>query len=356
MISIHPRLYCRADLRILKHVNWHPRDDRVYFDEGPHKYYIDGDRRGYISVTTYIDAYLFHNPFDKHAALNASLLKDKYRGMSRKQISQYWKRTNLQSQLDGTKMHANIEYYNNGFPYYNHDKEWFLYECFEADFPYLVALRFRTEWVIYDDELCIPGSIDMVYRDPNNPKHLILYDWKRCKVINTDPSKAYGKRGTVPGISDHLPDLNFWHYAFQLNIYRAIIEKNYGYHVSEMYILCLHPSQETTYLRYKIERMDREIERIFELRRQEVEGWKLCPETSPYNQRVFEPGETFIRETCKWRQKCAGCSSKMALDQEVYRNEACDHNICEECYLERYQKHGFKVICEDCVLENQSPR
>ena len=41
---------------------------------------------------------------------------------------------------------------------------------------------------------------------------------------------------------NHLPDTNFWHYALQLNTYKAIIEEKYGKKVTNLCLVCLHPN------------------------------------------------------------------------------------------------------------------
>lgn len=460
MGGIKPRKvkrYIRGDFRVLAVVNAHPRDARVYFDEEPHKYYIDGDRRGYISTTTYIDGYLFDNPFpreekldgvvrkplsdpynkyvalirrevlrmmqegrfrkhmhtleglehsqqewrvpsdpitlrvvrlkleamclssdtsaplDDFIAANASkedyirselaLLQDRVIGWLKDNVAKCrdalkeiigakWDADNQKSRDDGTAMHANIERYYNGLWYLREGNEWKHFARFELDFPDLVSRPYRTEWVIYDEELRIPGSIDMVYRDPNDPDALILYDWKRAKKIYTDPSDAYGKRGTAPGISDHLDDLNFWHYAFQLNIYRAIIEKNYGFRVSGMYILCLHPRQ-PSYERYHIERMDREIGLIFEQRRREVARWTEHPETSPDRERVFSHDEPFTLDTAEDDYTCMTCAQKRERGSITYRNVQCGHFVCAKCYLQRLGKRRLLLVCQQCCVAHK---
>jgi ATP-dependent exoDNAse (exonuclease V) beta subunit len=97
---------------------------------------------------------------------------------------------------------------------------------------------YRTEWMIYDEDLCIAGSIDMVYENPDGT--LMIYDWKRAKEIVK--ASAFMKYATTECIS-HIPDTNFWHYALQLNTYKAILEKNYGKTVTKLALVCLHPSK-----------------------------------------------------------------------------------------------------------------
>ena len=56
----------------------------------------------------------------------------------------------------------------------------------------------------------------------------------------------------------HIPDLNYWHYSLQLNIYKMILERKYGVKVSEMYLVCLHPNH-TNYQRIEVTNMSVEL-------------------------------------------------------------------------------------------------
>ena len=69
----------------------------------------------------------------------------------------------------------------------------------------------------------------------------------------------------------HIPDTNFWHYALQLNIYRAILEKNYGKKVSELYLVRLHPDDVyKNYEKIEIPMMDTEIHHLFQYRKNSI--------------------------------------------------------------------------------------
>ena len=60
-------------------------------------------------------------------------------------------------------------------------------------------------------------------------------DWKRVRNIRTegfDPLR-------YP--FDGLPDTNYWLYALQLNLYRHILESEYAFDVSEMFLAVVHP-------------------------------------------------------------------------------------------------------------------
>ena len=61
---------------------------------------------------------------------------------------------------------------------------------------------------------------------------------------------------------DHLPDVNSWHYFLQLNIYRRILQEDYGVPVSAMYLGVFHPSRSQP-LCVRVPLMDDEMQLLF---------------------------------------------------------------------------------------------
>ena len=116
----------------------------------------------------------------------------------------------------------------------NDSEEWQYFLQYAKQYPEMKP--YRTEWMIYHEDLKIAGSVDMVYRNPDGT--LLIYDWKRCKEIVK--VNAYGSTATTECVR-HLPDTNFWHYALQLNTYKNIIEQKYGAKVVGLCLVCLHP-------------------------------------------------------------------------------------------------------------------
>jgi len=129
---------------------------------------------------------------------------------------------------------------------------------------------YRTEWMVFHEELKIAGSIDMIYE--NDDGTLLIYDWKRCKeIVKTN---GFGKWGNKECI-EHLPDSNYWHYCLQLNTYKAILEEKYGKKVGDLYLVCLHPNNKNgDYLRIKVVDLQEEVKELFALRRKDVEKRK----------------------------------------------------------------------------------
>lgn len=61
---------------------------------------------------------------------------------------------------------------------------------------------------------------------------------------------------------DHLPNVNGWHYCLQLNIYRRILEEDYGVPVSAMHLDVFHPSRSQP-LCVRVPLMDDEMQLLF---------------------------------------------------------------------------------------------
>jgi ATP-dependent exoDNAse (exonuclease V) beta subunit len=146
----------------------------------------------------------------------------KYYGMTKEEIKASWDKNRIQASGSGTNIHNDIERYYNDVPVENDSIEYQYFLRFVQDFPELKP--YRTEWKIYDEELKLAGSIDMVYK--NKDGTLSIYDWKRVKEINK--MNNYDEFAITPCIS-HFHNSNFWHYTLQLNTYRAILERKYGF-------------------------------------------------------------------------------------------------------------------------------
>lgn len=248
--------------------NAHPRDAFIEFDEGPHIYTVHG-QQGYTSVTTWVH---HHFPtFDADAILDNMMSsrkmndpKYKYYGMTREQIKADWDRNRDSASGAGTKMHYDIECFYNGLDVVNTSTEYQWFQRFVRDFPELRP--YRTEWMVYYEELKLSGSIDMIFENADGT--IQIYDWKRCKEITYE--NGFGKSALTPCISD-MPDTNFWHYALQLNTYKTILEEKYGKTVTGLYLVCLHPDNPyKSYDRIEVPFLEKEMKLLFDERRREV--------------------------------------------------------------------------------------
>lgn len=243
--------------------NPHPRDEHIEFDEPSHTYTIDGDS-DYTSVTTWNHSHFKHFDADKIIAnmMNSpNWPNSKYYGQTPEEIKAGWEKNRDEAATAGTKMHLDIEKYYNGMEVENDSKEYSQFLEYLKDHPFK---PYRTEWTVWDKELKLAGSIDMVYENPDGT--LMIYDWKRSKGIVRN--KQWEEYSTTKEIS-HIPDTNFWHYALQLNTYKALLEKNYGKKVTKLCLVCLYPTQRT-YKLYEVPELCEEITELFKIRKSQL--------------------------------------------------------------------------------------
>ena len=277
---------------ILSNYNSHERDQNLVFDEPTHKYTILTDpKSAYTSVTTINHRHFPH--FDADAVIQNMMKgknwnpENKYWGLTPDQIKAQWAQNASSVSGAGTDLHFNIEcFMNQDLPSgYTHKELLENYEAYlaagnpppnvseEWDFflQYIKATPsykpYRTEWMIYHEELKVAGSIDMVYENPDGT--LSIYDWKRSKEI----SKANGfNKYAITKEIDHLPDTNFWHYSLQLNTYKAILQEKYGKTIKDLYLVRLHPNNpKKTFDIIKCANLDKEIADLFALRKRQLE-------------------------------------------------------------------------------------
>jgi hypothetical protein len=243
--------------------NSHKRDSNIQFFELGHKYEILNEPGvKYTSVTTWNHS--FFAEFDADSIIE-NMMKGKgwkeghkYWGLSAEQIKALWNSNRDSVAGAGTDLHFEIECFNNNkrfkIPYTNKQLyemyiskngekllskplEWQYFINFVKDHPDLKP--YRTEWLVYNEDVKISGSIDMVYE--NTDGTLSIYDWKRSKNITR--INNYNKFALPPQIC-HIPDSNFWHYALQLNTYKAILESKYGKKIRDLFLVRLHPEAE----------------------------------------------------------------------------------------------------------------
>ena len=256
-------------------VNKHERDDRIQFEEETHTYTIDGVRKGWTSCTGFLHNFFGH--FDADAVIakmmsSSKWVESKYYGMTAEAIKKQWSDKGAASSAAGTRMHLDIEHYYNATPLCaseipsleeglaalekdwvpNPGAEWNYFCNYERTYVIPKGWKpWRTEWLVFDPEHKVAGSIDMIYMKPDGT--LAIYDWKRIEELKTENRWQSGL-----GPVDHLPDTNYWHYSLQLNVYRYILQKHYGFVVSELALVVLHP-ENSSWKVAKLNFMDDEV-------------------------------------------------------------------------------------------------
>jgi hypothetical protein len=263
------------DWQRLAVINHHVRDDRIQFEEETHTYTIDGVRKGWTSCTGFLHNFFGH--FDADAVI-AKMMKSpkwfesKYYGKSAEEIKKQWSDKGAASSAAGTRMHLDIERFYNAMPIGTLDENDSLSEGltglaidkwvpnpgteweYFCNYHRKIGSQFRpwrTEWLVFDEEHRVAGSIDMVYMKSDGT--LAIYDWKRIEELKTENGWQSGL-----GPVAHLPDTNYWHYSLQLNVYRYILQKHYGFVVSELALVVLHPGN-SSWRVAKLNFMDEEV-------------------------------------------------------------------------------------------------
>jgi hypothetical protein len=245
-------------MQLLSEKNNHPRDKFISLNEKTHIYTIN-KKRNYTSVTTFIHS-LFEK-FDSDKVINniingKNYKTSKYFNKTRDEIKEMWEINRKDAAEKGTKLHLDIENYYNNISVNNNSIEYTYFKNFlkENDLkPY------RTEWKVWDEDYKITGTIDMVYENSDNT--LMIYDWKRSKqIIRNKPYETYSKIDCI----SHIPDLNFWHYSLQLNMYKYILESKYNKKITKMCLVCLYPENDN-YILIDVPELSEEISELLEL-------------------------------------------------------------------------------------------
>lgn len=245
-------------------------NDIVEFDEPNHKYKFR-DHEFSISVTGFTHEH-FPEFIEEEAIqgiLKSSKMQDpsyEYYGMNAIDIKNHWGK----GKELGTILHAQIEDYYNGKPKSFEEVgtiEYRYFLNFARDFSYINP--YRTELRIFSLDLDLAGSIDLLVK--NRDGTYFIMDWKRAKNIDrsTVPNK-YTKYGLLPGISN-IMSTNYNHYCFQLNIYRYILQREYGLIVAGMALVVFHPNNKSgNYEIHPVPIMDDVMNYIMNIRLEKV--------------------------------------------------------------------------------------
>ena len=245
----------------LSKLNIHKRDKRIEFYAENHTYVIDKSKYDFISATTFIKK--FFTPFDADSfiqnLIDTNTFYKRYPNNTPENLKKEWNDIGSNASKLGTLLHESIEYF------YNEEhkesditisKEWGLFTEFYQDHSHLIP--YRTEWYVFTERFKIAGSIDMVFKDKEDKYY--IYDWKRSKQI-----KFNNKYQNAKNPISHIEDCNYYHYSLQLNLYKYILKHCYHINIYGMYLVILHPNNET-YKLIKISDLEFEIKQMLKYR------------------------------------------------------------------------------------------
>ena len=243
------------------------QDDKLTFDEEQHLYTLgDVVMRSVSNVVG-----MFFREFD---AVGISLKKCFGNETEAAKLRESWECKGAVASQAGTFMHKQIEDYLNGkqvpdllcdvsfngnFIRHNEvvdiSREWSYFKAFERSVSFT---PFRTEWRVYDADARIAGTLDFVCACEDGTYE--IYDWKRSNKI--DPTERNRWASGLNGL-EHLTDTSYIHYCLQQNLYRYILQKNYGIKISRMNLVVLHPEL-PTFRVVPVPPMEREVAMIIQ--------------------------------------------------------------------------------------------
>ena len=239
--------------------NKHVRDKQITFNSAEHKYNVHGLK--YLSTTKLISqCFPEFNAEEviKKMKSSKNWESSKYNGLSNDEIKAEW----ISARNQGTFLHECIEKYYNGEYVADGPPEYssqFLPFAREASD---VLTPFRSEWKIFDEEHQIAGTVDMAFLRGGE---MILYDWKRSESFMRRDNPWENATGCLA----HLPNAKFWKYSMQLNVYKMILERNYGWKVGGMFLLGMHPKFEN-FINVEVPDLEEETKALFEMRLQQL--------------------------------------------------------------------------------------
>ena len=238
------------------------QDGKLSFDEELHRYSLgDVVMRSVSNVVG-----MFFREFD---AVGVSLKKCFGDETEAAKLRDSWECKGAVASQAGTFLHKQIEDYLNGkeLPellcevnfngcYINLNdtldisREWSYFKAFERNVTFT---PFRTEWRVYDAEARVAGTLDLVCAC--NDGTYEIYDWKRSNKI--DPTERNRWANGMNGL-EHLTDTSYIHYCLQQNLYRYMLERNYGIRISRMNLVVLHPDY-SSYRIVEVPRMEQDV-------------------------------------------------------------------------------------------------
>ena len=133
---------------------------------------------------------------------------------------------------------------------------------------------YRQEWPVYDVSLNLAGTVDHICREPDGT--FTIYDWKRSRKVSDacgrPITEAFGGRTSLNGIT--IPDTSYYHYCLQQNLYRYMLQQNYGIRINAMNLVVLNADYGSYHI-VKVPIMDALIQQVVSLCRDQHLGTAL---------------------------------------------------------------------------------
>ena len=207
-----------------------------------------------------------------------AIVVDGRRVMTDAEIKRSWSDNgNTQSAL-GTNMHAQLELYaNDAFdPEKDIDETCPSAPDTRMGIAWLAKVKaekgwtpWRTEWIVYDEDTDVAGSIDLVMQDADGALHIV--DYKRCDTTKAGFDKHFGRMMEAP--LQRVPDCTLSKWMLQANAYRHMIESKYGKVVKTMRMAVFRTDKEPEPREVVLERSD-VVLKLFQENRDRLEAMR----------------------------------------------------------------------------------
>ena len=199
-----------------------PSGIEIIFEELTHKYTseVNGKLIDYTSGTTFIHKFI--PEFDPTGAIAARCAKKQ--GVSVEELKKQWAEKGRIATTLGTRCHEICEDIELGREVRNKAQDEKEEKLFANAAKMAAAFRQKldilgVEKIVFSPELQIAGTIDLFAKSRKDGSYLII-DHKTNKSIDTD--NKYKNFCLAP--IEHVPNLNFWHYGLQLNLYAYLLK------------------------------------------------------------------------------------------------------------------------------------
>lgn len=269
----------------------------INFDEASHRYWSKRNSKTieYTSATTLLKEYV--PEFDTQEVLRRLTMaasddpEHRYFALSKQEILDQWEHKSEVACIRGTIFHKTVEAHLCKEAEYLQGKRktkpnklpatikntastsidlkacWEGFLNFRSHFPWRL---YSSEEVFFLDEDEIAGTPDAIFHDPNDPEGYIVVDWKTSKpLVSQFKNPKFKEYFTHPAIA-HIPTLNYWVYALQVNLYAYMINKRKGLKITEMVILRFgEDCGEYGFNYYRMPDLQKEIGELLAARREE---------------------------------------------------------------------------------------
>jgi hypothetical protein len=220
-------------------------NQEISFDEETHKYLSPNDETGnavYIPVTLLIERFF---PFDLNRYVERKVQEE---NRTKQEVLAEYITIRDEAAEKGTELHSAIENFLKGRNELPNQKECQLFiEFYNKEILNRNIDFFDAERKLVSHKYNVAGTIDCLYKKKDKNEYVMI-DWKRStKLIVDGNPKKYGYGYALSELSQ-LDNSNYYKYCLQQNIYKYIVERDYGIKLSSMKLVVLHEIYDTYYV------------------------------------------------------------------------------------------------------------